>query len=145
MRAVIQRVSHGRVCISGDCVGEIQRGIVALVGIAPGDSEEKLQRLLDRLLGYRIFPDEQGRMNFNLQQISGGLLVVPNFTVMADTRKGMRPGFSTAAAPELASALFEQLRIAALARYPHCAFGQFGADMQVTLCNDGPITLTLEV
>lgn len=131
-------------CVGDDCLGQIESGIVALVGLAPGDGEANLARFLQRVLGYRIFADAQGRMNLNLEQVAGGLLLVPNFTVMADTRKGMRPGFSTAAPPDQAAELFERLVQMAAQRYPHCAFGRFAADMQVSLTNDGPITLILE-
>ena len=145
IRSIIQRVSSARVEVAGDCIGQIQCGIVALIGVAPQDNEEKIEKLLQRIFGYRIFPDDQGRMNLNVQQIGGSVLFVPNFTLMADTRKGMRPGFSTAADSALAERLFLQLRARAQLIDPHCAFGRFGADMQVSLCNDGPITLSLEV
>ncbi len=130
--------------VGGVCLGRIEGGVLALIGIAPEDTQENIERMLDRLLGYRIFADEQGRLNLNLQQVQGGLLLVPNFSVMADTRKGMRPGFSSAAPPAQAAVLFKQLTASAQQRYAQCQFGRFGADMQVSLNNDGPITLILE-
>jgi D-aminoacyl-tRNA deacylase len=144
MRALIQRVSQARVEVDGECVASIGRGILALVGIAAGDAEADAARLLERLLAYRIFPDGEGRMNLSLVDIGGGLLLVPQFTLAADTRKGTRPGFSTAAPPDRAKALYEGLLASALARLPQVASGRFGANMQVTLTNDGPVTFLLE-
>jgi D-tyrosyl-tRNA(Tyr) deacylase len=144
MIALIQRVLEARVEIAGDTVGSIERGILALVGVQPADDEAAALRLLDRLLKYRIFADEADKMNLSLQQISGGLLLVPQFTLAADTRHGLRPGFSTAAPPDQGRRLFTLLVDAARARHAPVASGVFGANMQVSLTNDGPVTLWLE-
>jgi D-aminoacyl-tRNA deacylase len=145
MIGLIQRVSHARVDIDGATVGQIQRGILALIGIEATDNARTGARLLERILAYRIFPDEAGRMNLDLRQIEGGLLLVPQFTLAADTSRGNRPGFSPAAAPDLAAPLFAALATQARELFPHVATGRFGADMQVTLTNDGPVTFNLRV
>jgi D-aminoacyl-tRNA deacylase len=142
--ALLQRVSEARVQIAGELAGSIGRGLLALVGVRPTDREADALRLLDRMLKYRVFADEQGKMNLNLQQISGDLLLVPQFTLAADTRHGLRPGFSTAAPPEQGKRLFESLVSAAQARHTPVASGVFGAHMQVSLINDGPVTFWLE-
>lgn len=144
MIALIQRVSSASVSVAGRRIGAIDTGILALIGVQPRDDEGSTERLLERLLGYRIFPDEQGRMNRSLRDIGGGLLLVPQFTLAADTHKGTRPGFSTAAAPAEAERLFGQLCAAARRSHPHIETGQFGADMQVALVNDGPVTFWLQ-
>ena len=144
MIALIQRVSEAKVEISGDSVGSIERGMLALIGVRPADDEAAVLRLLDRLLKYRIFADEADKMNLSLQQISGGLLLVPQFTLAADTRRGLRPGFSTAAPPDQGRRLFTLLVEGARARHAPVASGVFGANMQVSLTNDGPVTLWLE-
>jgi D-tyrosyl-tRNA(Tyr) deacylase len=144
MIGLIQRVSRADVSVDGEVVGEIGRGILALVGIRRGDQAEAAERLLERMLSYRIFPDAQHRMNLSLRDISGGLLLVPQFTLAADTQKGTRAGFSTAAAPEEARALFAYLLERARASHGLVAAGLFGADMQVSLVNDGPVTFWLE-
>ena len=144
MRALIQRVSHAEVDVAGERIGAIQRGILALIGVEADDGAAQGARLLERLLTYRIFPDGEGRMNLSLTDIGGGLLLVPQFTLAADTRKGTRPGFSTAAPPEAARGLFETLAADARARHAAVATGRFGADMQVSLTNDGPVTFLLE-
>jgi D-tyrosyl-tRNA(Tyr) deacylase len=144
MIALIQRVLEAKVEISGDSVGSIGRGILALIGVCPADDEAAVLRLLDRLLKYRIFADEADKMNLSLQQISGGLLLVPQFTLAADTRRGLRPGFSTAAPPDQGRRLFTLLVDGARARHAPVASGVFGAHMQVSLTNDGPVTLWLE-
>lgn len=143
MIALIQRVTHARVEVDGALIGAIGPGIVALIGVQPADDEAKAARLLERVLGYRVFADEQGRMNRSLRDGGGGLLLVPQFTLAADTASGTRPGFSTAAAPALAQARFEQLVALARASWPQVACGRFGAAMQVHLCNDGPVTFWL--
>lgn len=145
MIALIQRVTRAHVQVEGRTVGAIDRGILALIGMEAADSPQVGARLLEKLLTYRIFPDEAGKMNLNLQQISGGLLLVPQFTLAADTRKGTRPSFSCAAAPNTARSLFENLLEAARARPGPVASGVFGADMQVHLVNDGPVTFNLHV
>jgi D-tyrosyl-tRNA(Tyr) deacylase len=144
MIALIQRVTHAEVQVAGTSVGSIGPGLLALIGVAAGDDEVCADRLLDRLLGYRVFPDAEGRMNLDLVQRAGGLLLVPQFTLAADTSKGTRPGFSTAAEPALARRLFDHLLARARERHSPVATGQFGADMQVTLTNDGPVTFILK-
>ncbi|HEY6926979.1 MAG TPA: D-aminoacyl-tRNA deacylase [Steroidobacteraceae bacterium] len=145
MIALIQRVTHADVRVSGELVGEIERGILALIGVRRGDDQAAADRLLERLLTYRIFPDAEGRMNLSLKEIAaGGLLLVPQFTLAADTQKGTRPGFSTAAPPELARALFDYLTAKARTAQVTVATGVFGANMQVSLINDGPVTFWLE-
>lgn len=145
MIALIQRVASASVSIEGTVVGAIDRGVLALIGVAAGDTPAVGARLLEKMLAYRIFPDDAGRMNLDLRQIAGGLLLVPQFTLLADTRKGTRPGFSDAAPPEQAHALFEGLVEHAQAAHARVSAGRFGADMQVALVNDGPVTFWLEV
>lgn len=144
MIGLLQRVSEGRVEIDGACVGEIERGLLVLVGVQRGDDEAKAERLLQRLLGYRVFPDKSGRMNLSLLDIDGGLLLVPQFTLAADTCKGTRAGFSSAADPALGEHLFNHLLQQAENAHHRVASGVFGADMQVSLVNDGPVTFWLE-
>ena len=143
MTALIQRVGEARVTVEGAVVGEIGRGILALVGVEQGDTAARAQRLLERILGYRIFPDDEGRMNRSLRDIGGGLLLVSQFTLVADTKKGMRPSFSAAAPPDEGRRLFEQLVALARAAHPDVATGHYAADMQVALVNDGPVTFWL--
>ncbi len=145
MKALLQRVSQASVSIDGTEVARIDTGLLVLVGIEPDDNAQSLEKMLQKLLNYRVFADEQGRMNKSLTDIQGGLLLVSQFTLAADTRSGLRPGFSTAAAPAQAEALFEQLVQMAKQRYAKVQTGQFGADMQVQLVNDGPVTFMLEV
>ncbi len=130
--------------IAGETVGAIGSGLLALVGVRPSDVDRDAERLLARILGYRVFDDGQGRMNRCLRDISGGLLLVPQFTLAADTHKGTRPGFSTAAPPEQAGRLFARLQQMARSSHPVVASGVFGANMQVSLVNDGPVTFWLE-
>lgn len=144
MIALLQRVSSASVHIADDPVGSIGAGLLVLVGVQPADGPEQADRLLERLLGYRVFADAQGRMNCSLRDTGGGLLLVPQFTLAADTRSGTRPGFSTAAAPELARTLFEYLLDQARRSHPAVAAGRFGADMRVSLVNEGPVTFWLE-
>ncbi len=145
MIGLIQRVTRADVRVEGQIVGAIERGILALIGVKKGDNPEAADRLLERLLSYRIFPDAQGRMNLSLRGIDGGgLLLVPQFTLAADTRKGTRAGFSTAADPADARHLFSYFVERAQATYVSVATGIFGADMQVSLVNDGPVTFWLE-
>lgn len=145
MIGLLQRVSAAQVVIAGATVGAIERGLVIFVGVEKGDSSREADRLLERVLGYRIFPDAAGRMNRSVSDIAGGLLLVPQFTLAADTSKGARPSFSTAAAPDHGRALFEYVVTAAQARHALVASGRFGADMQVTLTNEGPVTFWLQV
>jgi D-aminoacyl-tRNA deacylase len=144
MIALIQRVSRASVSARGQRIGEIGRGILALVGVRRGDDRAAAERLLERLLAYRIFADATGRMNLSLRETGGGLLLVPQFTLAADTHKGTRAGFSIAAAPEEARELFAHLVATAVHRHSPVAVGEFGADMQVELVNDGPVTFWLE-
>ena len=143
MIGLLQRVSEARVDVGTECVGAIGRGLAVLVGVERGDGPAQAERLLERLLGYRVFPDEEGRMNLSLADIGGGLLLVPQFTLAADTRKGMRAGFSTAAAPQEGERLFDGLVSAARSRHPGVQTGRFGAHMRVSLVNDGPVTFWL--
>jgi D-tyrosyl-tRNA(Tyr) deacylase len=144
MIALIQRVCEARVDVDGETVGAIGAGLLALVAVQPEDGEEQAERLLERLLGYRIFADEEGRMNRSLADSGGGLLLVSQFTLAADTKKGMRPGFSTAAAPADAEHWFMRLVELARARHARVEIGRFGAHMKVHLVNDGPVTFWLE-
>lgn len=144
MIALLQRVSQARVDIAGVPRAVIERGLLVLVGVRPSDDEAHALKLVDRLLDYRVFADEAGKMNRSLRQIGGGLLLVPQFTLAADTRHGLRPGFSGAAPPEQGRRLFEFVIEAAAQRHSPVASGVFGADMQVSLTNDGPVTLWLE-
>ncbi len=144
MIALIQRIAEASVSIDGRRVAGVNRGILALVGIADGDTVESARQLLEKVLTYRIFPDEAGKMNLNIRQIDGELLLVPQFTLVADTRKGTRPGFSRGAPPAEAKTLFEAMLPLAAGMHPRVASGVFGADMQVALVNDGPVTFWLE-
>jgi D-tyrosyl-tRNA(Tyr) deacylase len=144
MIALIQRVTRAEVRVDERIVGSIELGIAALIGVRPADEEGDAERLIERMLGYRIFPDAEDRMNLDLGSVGGGLLLVPQFTLAADTARGMRPGFSTAAAPEKARALFEYLVRRAGERHRPVACGVFGAHMQLSLINDGPVTFWLE-
>jgi len=144
MIALIQRVTRAEVTVDSQTVGAISRGILALVGVRRGDTTTSADRLLERVLAYRIFPDEQGKMNLSLRDIQGELLLVSQFTLAADTQKGTRAGFSTAAAPEDARRLFDYFLDRARALHGTVASGVFGANMQVSLVNDGPVTFWLE-
>jgi D-tyrosyl-tRNA(Tyr) deacylase len=143
MLALIQRVTRARVFVDGETVGEIGPGLLAFVAVEPGDGEAQAQRTCERLLGYRIFDDGEGRMNRSLSDTGGGLLLVSQFTLAADTRKGMRPGFSTAAAPADGLRWFDRLVEIAREGHPEVATGRYGAHMQVELVNDGPATFLL--
>jgi D-tyrosyl-tRNA(Tyr) deacylase len=144
MIALLQRVLEASVRVDGSVVGAIGPGLLGLIGVRPNDTPDAAPRLLDKILKYRIFADESGKMNLNLQQIGGDLLLVPQFTLAADTRSGLRPSFSTAAPPEQARRLFGALLIAARKQHPRVESGVFGADMKVSLINDGPVTFWLE-
>jgi D-tyrosyl-tRNA(Tyr) deacylase len=143
MIALIQRVSEAEVRVGSELVAAIGRGVLALIGVQRGDSVEAGARLLERILSYRVFPDAAGRMNVSLREVGGGLLLVPQFTLAAETGKGTRAGFSTAAAPEEAQRLFADLLSRAQAAYAPVSAGVFGANMQVSLVNDGPVTFLL--
>ena len=144
MLALIQRVSEASVTINGRIHGQIGPGILLLLGVQKGDDQAKADKLLSKVLAYRIFGDADGKMNLSLSNTGGGLLVVSQFTLAADTRKGRRPGFSTAAPPAEGEALYDYFVEQARARHPEVATGSFGADMKVRLLNDGPVTFLLE-
>jgi len=145
MIALIQRVSEAKVVVNNKNIGEIQQGVLAFIGIEKEDSEIQVSRLLDKVLSYRIFADEEDKMNLSVQDIKGGLLLVPQFTLAADTQKGCRPSFSSAAAPEMGEKLFNEFIKQAKNKYQHIETGQFGADMRISLLNDGPVTFWLQV
>jgi D-tyrosyl-tRNA(Tyr) deacylase len=142
---LLQRVSHARVDVDGSTIGAIDRGLLLLVCAERGDTAAQADRLLERVINYRVFPDNEGKMNLSLRDVAGGLLLVPQFTLAADTRKGNRPSFTPAAPPEQGRLLFEHLLGRARELATPVAAGAFGADMQVTLTNDGPVTLWLRV
>jgi D-tyrosyl-tRNA(Tyr) deacylase len=141
---LLQRVREASVYVEGSIISRIGKGLLVLIGVRPDDDEAAAERLLLKLLRYRVFADERSKMNLSLQDIDGDLLLVPQFTLAADTRHGLRPGFSTAAAPDLARVMFDHLLVYALDRHPKVQIGRFGAEMQVSLVNDGPVTLWLE-
>jgi D-tyrosyl-tRNA(Tyr) deacylase len=142
---LLQRVSRAQVRVAGTPIAEIGPGLLVLVGIEPGDSEATASRLLERLLGYRVFSDAQGRMNLSLRDVEGGLLLVPQFTLAADTARGARPSFSSAARPQEGERWFDYLVAEAERCYQPVAAGRFGAEMAVELVNDGPVTFWLQV
>lgn len=143
MIGLIQRVARAQVDVDGITVGQIGQGILLLLGVEKQDTTAQAKRLLERVLGYRIFPDETGRMNRSLQDIQGGLLIVPQFTLPADTQKGLRPSFTPAADPSLGQYLFDSFCTMARSQHTIVASGVFGANMQVSLVNDGPVTFWL--
>ena len=145
MIALIQRVSEAKVVVNNKNMGEIQQGLLAFIGIEKNDSEAEVTRLLDKVLSYRVFADDDDKMNLSVQDIGGGLLLVPQFTLAADTQKGCRPSFSSAAAPESGEMLFNEFIKQAKNKYQHIETGQFGADMKISLLNDGPVTFWLQV
>ena len=145
MRCIVQRVARGSVVVDGATVGAIERGMLVLAGIEQGDDAAVMRRMAHKLCMLRIFPDDAGKMNRSVADICGGVLCVPNFTVCGDTSRGHRPSFEPAEKPELASPLFDQFCDAIAAQGISCARGVFGADMQVSLLNDGPVTFWLEV
>ncbi|MBZ0332357.1 D-tyrosyl-tRNA(Tyr) deacylase [Halomonas sp. ANAO-440] len=144
MKALIQRVRRASVVVDQRTVGAIDRGLLALVGVEKGDDKAAADKLLHKLLHYRVFADEADKMNLDLQQVDGGLLLVSQFTLAADTRKGLRPSFSSAAPPAEGERLFHYLLDRARAAWPKVACGEFAANMQVELVNDGPVTFLLE-
>jgi D-tyrosyl-tRNA(Tyr) deacylase len=141
--ALIQRVGSASVRVEGEVVGAIERGILALVAVEPDDTPARAERMLERLLGYRVFEDEAGKMNRSLTDVGGGLLLVSQFTLAADTRKGMRASFTSAAPPELGRRLFDHLVERARIAHPRVETGRFGAHMHISLVNDGPVTFWL--
>lgn len=145
MRALIQRVRQASVEVNQQVIGQIDRGLLVFFGLAKTDTPQTAEKLLKKILTYRLFSDESGRMNLNLQQVNGGLLLVSQFTLMAETRKGLRPDFGPAMPPDEARELFSQLVEHAKHIYPKVQTGEFGADMQVMLQNDGPVTFMLDI
>ena len=143
MISIIQRVTTAEVTVNNQALGQIGTGIMALVAVEKEDTQKEAERLLERILNYRIFVDDNDRMNLSLRDINGGLLLIPQFTLAADTRSGNRPGFTSGASPEKGRQLFDYLQQHATITYPTVQFGQFGADMQVALVNNGPVTFTL--
>ena len=145
MIALLQRVTHACVVVSGKTVGAIDAGLMVLLCAERGDTEKQADALLHKLLGYRVFYDDAGKMNRSVTDTAGGVLLVPQFTLAADTRSGTRPSFTPAAPPDVARALFDYFVKQARSRHAHIATGEFGADMQVSLTNDGPVTFWLQV
>ncbi|WP_025769748.1 D-aminoacyl-tRNA deacylase [Thioalkalivibrio sp. HK1] len=145
MIGLLQRVDFARVEIEGGVVGAIDRGLMTLIGVERGDSEREAERLIERLIGYRVFSDDKGKMNLSLADTGGGLLLVPQFTLPADTRSGARPGLSPAAPPEIGRRLFEHALDFARSHHKVVESGRFATRMRVVLANDGPITFTLRV
>lgn len=144
MIALIQRVLEASVTVDGQCVGSIDQGLLAFIGVERSDGKAQADRLLERVLAYRVFEDDMGKMNLGLKEVNGGLLLVSQFTLVADTRKGNRPGFSNGAAPEEGKQWFEYMVSEASSLWPKTASGIFGADMKVNLINDGPVTFWLQ-
>lgn len=144
MIALIQRVTQAQVTVDDTVIAQIDCGLLALIGVEPNDSTSQADRLCDRLLGYRVFADADDKMNLSLKDVKGGLMLVPQFTLAADTRKGMRPSFSSAAAPATGERLFNYLVQQSRQQYSDVSCGHFGADMQVALVNDGPVTFWLQ-
>lgn len=144
MIALIQRVKQASVSVNNKIIGEINQGLLVLLGVEQGDNEQKALRLSEKVLGYRIFSDNDGKMNLNVQQINGKLLVVSQFTLAADTQKGMRPSFTKGASPDMANELY-QFFVKQCQQHIETQTGQFAADMQVSLINDGPVTFWLQV
>lgn len=144
MRALIQRVSEASVHVDGRCVGAIERGLAVLLGVERGDDRARAERMVSRLLAYRVFADAEGKMNLGVSDIEGGVLLVSQFTLAADTSKGLRPGFSTAALPADAEPIYQFMAELLSARNPGFASGIFGANMQLHLVNDGPVTFLLQ-
>ena len=144
MKVVIQRVSSASVTVAGEVVGSIDQGMLVLLGVADGDQEEDLQYVLEKTTGLRIFEDDAGKMNLSVVDVGGAMLVVSQFTLLADTRKGKRPGFNAAAPPEIANRFYEQFAALVGQREIEVAMGRFGTNMQVSLVNDGPVTIIID-
>ena len=145
MIGLLQRVRHANVTVNGQQIAQINQGLLVLIGVERHDSTAQADRLLTRLLGYRVFSDDNDKMNLSIQDINGDLLLVPQFTLPANTDKGMRPSFTPAATPEIGKKLFNYLVSRAQQQHRKVAIGEFGADMQVSLTNDGPVTFWLQV
>ena len=144
MRAVIQRCSSGSVTVDGELIGQVGRGLVVLLGVAGGDTQADLDYLVDKIVGLRIFEDAAGKMNLSLQEVQGEMLVVSQFTLLADTRKGRRPSFLDAAQPEIAEQFYQQFVALVRALGVTVATGKFRTEMQVALVNEGPVTIVLD-
>jgi len=144
MRAVVQRCSSGSVTVGGEVIGQIGRGLVVLLGVATGDTETDLDYLVDKIIGLRIFEDSAGKMNLGLQEVQGEMLVVSQFTLLADTRKGRRPSFLEAAPPEIADQFYQQFVAKVRIQGINVATGRFRAEMQVALVNEGPVTIVID-
>ena len=145
MKALIQRVTEASVAVDNNTIGEIDQGLLVLLGVEKQDDEATVDKMVDRLLAYRVFSDPEGKMNLSVTDINGGLLVVSQFTLAADTKKGLRPGFSSAAKPDVAERLYELLVEKIREKSMTVATGKFAADMKVALVNDGPVTFLLEM
>lgn len=144
MKVLIQRSLQAKVVVNNRTIGAIDSGLVLLVGVEKHDDQNTLSKMADKVVNYRVFSDDEGKMNLNVQQAKGGLLVISQFTLAANTQKGLRPSFSSAAAPDLARTLFDDFVAMLRARHPQVETGEFAADMQVFLTNDGPVTFLLE-
>lgn len=144
MKVLVQRALNASVVVDGETIGAIDHGQLVLVGVEKGDSDVDVQRLADKLLKYRMFGDEEGKMNLNVQQVNGGVLLVSQFTLAAETKKGLRPGFSTAAIPAEGERLFNDFVNRVRSQYNKVETGRFGADMKVSFTNDGPVTFMLD-
>ena len=145
MIGLLQRVTHASVTIDGDIVASINTGLLVFIGVEKNDSVQQARRLFEKIIAYRVFADDEGKMNLSLQDVQGGLLLVPQFTLPADTRKGLRPSFSDAAPPDQGKQIFEYFIDHAREQYTTVETGVFGADMQVSLNNDGPVTFWLKI
>ena len=145
MKAVIQRVQHAKVEVANTPIGEIQQGLLVYLGLGHDDTLATGQKMIDKILSYRVFENSQGKLDKNVQEVSGGLLLVSQFTLLANTQSGRRPDFKPAMVPDVAAKLFEQIVDYARNQYPYLATGRFGADMQVTSCNDGPINFIFDL
>ncbi len=145
MKALLQRVSRASVSVNAKCIGEIEQGLLVLLGLDKADDQPAADRMLDKLLAYRVFADSEGRMNGSVTDVDGGVLLISQFTLSADTRKGLRPSFSSAMPPGEAVALYDYFLSQLRHRHPRVAAGEFGVDMQVSLVNDGPVTFLLEI
>lgn len=143
MIALIQRVTEAKVVVDGKTIGKINQGILALIGVEKEDGKAQIEKITHKIVNYRIFADADDKMNLSVKDIEGGILLVPQFTLAADTKKGLRPSFSSSAPPAMAEELFLQLVEHAKSQFPQIATGQFGADMKVSLLNDGPVTFNL--
>ena len=145
MKALIQRVKHAKVDVDGKTIGAIDQGLLVFIGVGKEDTEATADKMINKLLGYRVFADSDDKMNLNVQQIDGGLLLVSQFTLVANTQKGTRPSFASAAPPAHGKALYDYMISQTKAKYSKVETGEFGADMQISLLNDGPVTFMLEV